>query len=101
MHLPAIRGGRRRVGVDESVREVSRSREVHRDAGRVGGSDDLFVTYRPAWLYDGSHPTVDERLEPVGEGEERIRRGDSPGGTVSGSMNSKPRSVDAVDLAHA
>ena len=44
--------------------------------GRLGGLDDLLVAHRPARLHDAAHAGVDQDLQPVGEREERVRRGD-------------------------
>ena len=48
-----------------SVPEVPPVREDHRDAGGVGGLDDLVVTNRAARLDDGGDARVDRELGPV------------------------------------
>ena len=58
-----------------SVGEVAGAGEVHRHAGGLGRSDDLLVAHRPTGSDDGAHPGVEQHLQPVGEREERVRRG--------------------------
>jgi hypothetical protein len=48
-----------------SVPEMPPMREHHRDAGGVGGLDDLVVTDRAARLYDRGDSGVDRELGPV------------------------------------
>ena len=54
------------------VLEVAAVREDHRDAGGVGGLDDLVVAHRAAGLDDRGDAGVDRELRAVGEREERV-----------------------------
>ena len=60
----------------DSVREVARTGEVHRDARGLRRFDGLGVADGSAGLDDGLDAGVDEDLKAVGEGEERVGRGD-------------------------
>ena len=54
------------------VLEVAAVREDHRDAGGVGGLDDLVVALRAARLDDRRDARVDRELRAVGEREEGV-----------------------------
>ena len=76
--------------------------QVHRDACRLRGRDDLIVSDRSARLHHCGDPGVDEDLQTVGEREEGVRGGDRTGGAFgSGTFDGEFGLVDAVDLAHA
>ena len=59
-----------------SVPEVADAGEHHRDAGGVGGCDDLGVAARAAGLDRRGGAGPDRRFEPVGERVERVRGDD-------------------------
>ena len=63
--------GRYRLG---SVAEVAHPGEQHREAGLVGGGDDLVVADRAAGLDDRGRAGFGRREQPVGEGEEGVGR---------------------------
>ena len=77
-------GQSRSVG-DGLVREVPGAGEVQRDAVFLGERDGLLVADRAARLDDRAHAGVDEHLRAVVEREERVGRGDRPGGPIAGA----------------
>src|SRR6478752_7460070 len=83
-----------------SVEEMARSRQVHRDSGLLRGLDDELLAHRPAGLDDGADAGLDQHLEPVGEREERVGRGDRAGGALPRTGDGELGRVDAVDLTH-
>ena len=52
--------------------EVPSAGEDHGDIRLVGGSDDLFIPYRPSRLGDGLDASGGRHLDVVGEWEERV-----------------------------
>ena len=56
--------------------EVPGAGEHHREAGLVGGLDDLVVAHRAAGLDHRRRASLGCRQQPVREREERIRRDD-------------------------
>src|SRR4051794_17786841 len=63
-----------------SVGKVPGAGEVHGHAGLLRRSDDLLVPDGATRLDDRPDTRVEQHLGPVGEGEERVRRSDRPGG---------------------
>ena len=89
-------------GVRPSVGEVAGAGEVHRDAGRLGGRDDLVVADRAAGRDDGADAGVEQDLQPVGEREERVGGRDrAPRPARRPRAHREVAGVDPVDLAHA
>src|SRR3989442_12397636 len=72
--------------------------EDHGHAVRVGGADDLLVARAAARLDDGGRARGGRLLEPVGEGEEGVARGDGAAGRdaepIGGRARSAPRRVE-------
>ena len=56
--------------------EMPHTCEYHGEARSVGGGDHVAVTHRAARLDHRGRPGLGNRLEAVGEGKERVRRGD-------------------------
>ena len=59
---------------ERSMPEMPDAGEHHGDAVLVGGGDHLVVAHRAARLDDRRRAGLDRRQQPVGEGEERVRR---------------------------
>lgn len=55
-----------------SVREVARARHVHRDTSSLRSFDGFFVANRSARLNDCLHAGINQDLQAISEGEERI-----------------------------
>src|SRR4051794_25332927 len=85
---------------DRSVEEVARAGEVHGDSCPAGRLDDLLVADRAAGLDHSGDAGLQQQLEPVGEGEERVARRDRTTRPLPCSGDREPAGVDAVDLTH-
>src|SRR5690349_1724692 len=80
-----------------SVGEVPGAGEVHRQPGRPGPLDDDVVADGAARGYDRADAGLDEHLEGVREGDERVRGGDRPGRALrAGPRDREPARVDPV-----
>src|SRR5690606_38409564 len=91
-----------RSGSASSVGKVARAGEVQRDAGGLRGGDNLLVPDRPARGDDRTHPGLEQDLQAIGEGEERVRGTNRASGPLrAGPLHRETAGVDAVDLAHA
>src|ERR1019366_10348536 len=64
--------------------KVALAGEHHDDTRGVGGVDHFLVAHRPARLYDGGDTGTGERLESIGEREERVGRGARAHGELTG-----------------
>ena len=65
-----------------SVREVTGSRHVHRDASGLCRFDRLVVADRSTGLNDSFHAGIDQHLEAVSKREECVRGGNGTFGTA-------------------
>ena len=68
------------------MREVARPRQVHRDAGSIRRVNRLLITHGPTGLHHGTHSRVNEDLQAVGEGEERVGGSDRPDRAALGRL---------------
>ena len=62
------------------MREVARSRQVHRDARSVRRVDRLLVTHRAAGLDDSLHARVNEHLQSIRKDCALLELASLPGG---------------------
>ena len=82
------------------MREVARPRQVHRDARGVRSVNRLLVTHGTTGLDDRLHVRVNENLQAIGEGEERIRRGNRADGTLLRSLGHDLGGASAARTVH-
>ena len=80
------------------VPEVTQPGKHHRNTGSVCGGDYLSVTHRAAGLDDCRDPGFDRRLDPIGEGEERVEASTEP---MVGDRDSPAARPISVALAAA
>ena len=84
------------------VEEVALAREVHGDAGRLRGLDDLGVAHRAARLHDGaSRRRRAAPASPSANGKNASEAATEPARAVTRPADGEVARVDPVDLAHA
>src|SRR5207248_6653738 len=83
-----------------SVEEVPYAGEIQRDAGRLGGRDDLGVTHRATRLGDCAHTGRNEDFQTVREREVCVARRNRALRAIPCAGHREPRRVDAIDLTH-
>ena len=90
------------------MEEVAGTGQVHGHAGSLSGLDNFLITDRTARVHNGTHAGVQQNLQAVSEGEERIGCGNRTAGTLVTlaaegvrTLNGQLAGVHAVHLAHA
>ena len=69
------------------MEEVTLSGEVHRDTSFNRRRNYFFITDRTAGLNNRANTRVEQQLEPVSKGEERVARRNRPLGPVTRPRN--------------
>ena len=83
------------------MEEVPSAGEVHRRPSRLRDRENLFIAHGTTWRHDVPDSRPKQDLQPVGEREERVRRGDCPAHTIlTRSGNGQACAIDAIHLPH-